>query len=465
MSKCSHHLPLVVHNVRIVNEGRVVEGELLVDEGGYIAEVTTSSLHLDAKRRYEVLDGKGQYLLPGVIDTHVHFRDPGFTHKGDIASESRAAVAGGVTSFCDMPNTKPQTTTRAALREKLALAAGRSHANYAFYLGATTENLDEIRACDPREVPAIKLFMGSSTGGMQLTQEEQLAPIFRDAPLLIATHCETDAIISENLARARAQYPEGIPFTEHARIRSTESCVKSVQLAQRLAREYRARLHVLHLSAAEELALFADPALRLEGRISCETCPHYLYFNEEDYRLYQWQIKCNPAIKSRADQQALIAALKSGVIRTIGTDHAPHLSSEKIKDYEHSPSGIPSIQYSLLLMLRLAEREGIGFPQVVELMSHAPARLFGIEKRGYIREGYHADLVFVASCPDGARLLNSRGNESLCGWSPYDGVESRYFIRRTVVNGQVAYCYTHGTQEPVGQALRFNGNERDGVFL
>lgn len=465
MSKCTHRLPLVIHNVQMVNEGRVSEGELLIDEGGYIAEVTTGSLSLDPSRRYEILDGKGNFLLPGVIDTHVHFRDPGFTQKGDIASESRAAVAGGVTSFCDMPNTRPQTTTRAALCDKLASAAGRAHANYAFYLGATVDNLDEIRACDPTQVPAIKLFMGSSTGNMQLTDDNQLAALFRDSPLLIATHCETDAMIAENLARAKAQYPEGIPFTEHARIRSTESCVKSIQLAQRLAREYRARLHVLHLSAADELKLFADPALRLEGRITCETCPHYLYFNDEDYRTLQWQIKCNPAIKTRADQAALIAAIKSGIIRTIGTDHAPHLTSEKIKDYEHSPSGIPSIQYSLLLMLRLAEREAISFPQIVELMCHAPARLFGIERRGYIREGYWADLVFVAPCLYGERPLNSRGNESRCGWSPFDDIDSRYFIRRTLVNGQVAYCYTHGIQEPAGQALRFNGNLRDGVFF
>lgn len=465
MSRCSHRLPLVIHNVKMVNEGQIVEGELLVDVGGYIAEVTTGSLSLNPNRRYEILDGKGQYLFPGVIDTHVHFRDPGFTHKGDIQTESCAAVAGGVTSFCDMPNTKPQTTTNEALRAKKASAAGRSHANYAFYLGATVDNLDEIRTCDPHEVPAIKLFMGSSTGGMQLTAEEQLAAVFRDAPILIATHCETDAIISQNLARAKAAYPNGIPFTEHARIRSTESCVESVKLAQHLAREYDARLHVLHLSAAEELSLFADPALRLAGRITCETCPHYLYFTDEDYRVYQWQIKCNPAIKGREDRAALIAALKSGIIHTIGTDHAPHLTTEKLKDYEHSPSGIPSIQYSLLLMLRLAEAEGIPFPRIAELMSHTPARLFGVEKRGYIREGYWADLVFVAPCLGGKRFMNSYGTESRCEWSPYEGLDSRYYIRRTLVNGQVAYCYTHGVQEAGGVPLTFNGNERNGRLL
>ena len=460
---CKHRLPLVIRNVRIVNEGTITEGALLIDAAGRIAQVSTGTLSLDPKRRYSLIDGKGQYLLPGVIDTHVHFRDPGFTHKGDIASESRAAVAGGVTSFCDMPNTNPQTTTMEALRAKQASAAGRTHANYAFYLGATSDNLDEIRHCDANIVPAIKLFMGSSTGGMQLTSEELVAAVFRESPLLIATHCETDSMIAEQLVAARLAFPQGIPFSEHAHIRSTASCVKSIQLAQRLAQTYSARLHVLHLSAAEELALFTDPKLRAEGKITCETCPHYLYFSDEDYDLLQWQIKCNPAIKGTGDRAALIEALKNGIIRTIGTDHAPHLVSEKLKDYEHSPSGIPSIQYSLLLMLNLAEREKIPFTQIVELMSHAPARLFGIEERGYIREGYFADLVFIAACEP--RPLNSRGAESKCEWSPYDGMRTNYFVRRTLVNGKAAYCYVHGVQEPAGQPLSFNANRRDGKFV
>ncbi len=459
---CKLRLPLIIRDVRMVNDGLITEGALLIDASGRIAQISTGDLSLDPKRRYDLIDAKGQYLLPGVIDTHVHFRDPGFTHKGDIATESRAAVAGGVTSFCDMPNTRPQTTTMTAVREKMASAAGRSCANYAFYLGASTDNLDEIRRCDANIVPAIKLFMGSSTGGMQLSSAELLEGVFRESPLLIATHCETDSTIAENLEKARKAFPQGIPFSEHAHIRSTASCVESVKLAQSLAQRHNARLHVLHLSAAEELALFTDPKLRADGKITCETCPHYLYFSDEDYDLLQWQIKCNPAIKSTKDRAALITALKSGIIRTIGTDHAPHLVSEKLKDYEHSPSGIPSIQYSLLLMLNLAQREKIPFPTIVELMSHAPARLFGIEGRGYIREGYFADLVFVTECTP--RPINSRGTESKCEWSPYDGMRTQYFIRRTLVNGKAADCYIHGVQEPAGMPLTFNANQRDGKF-
>lgn len=460
---CKLRLPLVIRNVRIVNEGTITEGALLVDASGRIAQVSTGDLSLDSKQRYDLIDAKGQYLFPGVIDTHVHFRDPGFTQKGDIVSESRAAVAGGVTSYCDMPNTKPQTTSMEAVHAKLALAAGRSCANYAFYLGATVDNLDEIRRCDANIVPAIKLFMGSSTGGMQLTAADTLEAVFRESPLLIATHCETDSMIADKLNAARLAFPQGIPFSEHAHIRSIASCVESVKLAQRLAQTYHARLHVLHLSAAEELVLFTDERLRAEGKITCETCPHYLYFSDEDYDLLQWQIKCNPAIKGTRDRAALIEALRSGLIRTIGTDHAPHLVSEKLKDYEHSPSGIPSIQYSLLLMLNLAEREQLPFPTIAELMSHAPARLYGIEGRGYIREGYFADLVFVDECEP--RPINSRGAESKCEWSPYDGMRTRFFIRRTLVNGKSAYCYVHGVQEPVGIPLTFNANRRDGKFV
>ncbi|MGP1362744.1 MAG: dihydroorotase [Bacteroides sp.] len=458
---CKRPLPLVIHDVRLVNEGNIVEANLVVDKDGRISQISQNSVSLNPKLRYSEINGRGEFLLPGVIDTHVHFRDPGYTHKGDIESESRAAVAGGITSYCDMPNTNPQTTSLAAVHEKLKHAAGRSYANFAFYLGASKDNLDEIRRCDPRIVPGIKLFMGSSTGGMQLTTTSYLNEIFKESPLIIATHCETDSIIAENLAKARKAFSNGIPFTEHARIRSTQSCVASVALAQTLAKENDARLHVLHLSAAEELELFRNLEPQYRSKITCETCPHYLYFNEADYDLLQWQIKCNPAIKTASDQHALLEAIKTGVIQTIGSDHAPHLVTEKLKDYEHSPSGIPSIQYSLILMLNLARREQIPFTQIVELMAHTPAKLFGIVDRGFIREGYYADLVFV--CEESkSRPIKSRSAESKCDWSPYDTMNTSFFIRRTLVNGAIAYCYTHGIQQPaVGTHLVFNGNLRD----
>lgn len=460
---CKRRVPLVLRDVRIVNEGTVREGAVLIDVSGRIEQISSGNLSLDRLQRYEVVEANGQYLFPGVIDTHVHFRDPGFTHKGDLQSESRAAVAGGVTSYCDMPNTKPQTTTMQAVRDKLALASGRSYANYAFYLGASVDNLDEIRRCDANRVPAIKLFMGASTGGMQLTLEEVLSSVFRESPLLIATHCETDSIIAENLQTARASFPQGIPFSEHARIRSVASCVESVKLAQRLAESYQARLHVLHLSSLDEVALFADEKLRSEGKITCETCPHYLYFSDSDYGRLEWRIKCNPSIKAQSDRAALISALKSGIIRTIGTDHAPHLMCEKVTDYEHSPSGIPSIQYSLVLMLSLAEQENLSFPSIVELMSHAPSRLFGVQGRGYIREGYFADLVLVDRCSP--YLISSEGTESKCGWSPYDGLRMPFCVRRTLVNGRTAYSDINGVEEPFGMPLLFNANRRDGKFV
>lgn len=460
---CKHRLPFVVHNVRMVDQGRIREGALLVEKNGRIEQISDGHLSLDPRKRYFLIDGNGQYLLPGVIDTHVHFRDPGFTHKGDIETESRAAVAGGVTSFCDMPNTKPLTITREVLRDKYNAAAGRAYANYAFYLGASQDNLDEIRNCDPTMTPAIKLFMGASTGNMQLTDPQCLEALFRESPLLIAAHCETDAKIEQNLTAAKRQFPNGIPFTEHAHIRSTESCVESVKLAQQFAINNNARLHVLHLSAEEELALFRNLSEQNKGKITCETCPHYLYFSDEDYDLLQWQIKCNPAIKGTKDRAALIQAIQDGTIQTIGTDHAPHLVSEKLTDYLHSPSGIPSIQYSLVLMLELARREHIPFSQIVELMCHAPSRLFGVVDRGYLREGYFADLVFVAESE--SRVVNSRGAESRCEWSPYDGYQTHYFVRRTIVNGQVAYCYIHGAQDKHALPLNFNANRRDGKFL
>jgi dihydroorotase len=424
---------LLIKNARLVNEGRIRDGDLLIRDGR-IARIDSA---IGAEAGTAVIDAAGAWLLPGMIDDQVHFREPGLTHKGGIWSESRAAVAGGITSYMEMPNTLPPTVTLEALENKYAIAADKSLANYAFYLGATNDNLEVIRALPRGAAAGIKIFMGASTGNMLVDNEDTLSGIFRDAPALIVTHCESTPLIRQNLARALQQYGREIPVSEHPNIRSVEACYRSTQTAIALARRHQAPLHVLHLSTAREMELF-EPG-PLDGKlVTAEVCVHHLHFNSSDYERLGNRIKCNPAIKSPADQAALLAALKEGRLDIIATDHAPHTREEKaVSDYQKAPSGLPLVQDALLAALEFHHDGELSLEEIVLRTAHNPARRYGVVDRGFLREGGWADLVLVdtgrPTPVTRARVL------SQCGWSPFEGETFRSSIVATVVNGQVVY--------------------------
>ena len=427
-----------------------------------------------------VIDASGKYMIPGVIDEHVHFRDPGLTYKADVASESRAAVAGGVTSFMDMPNTVPQTTTQEFLQQKFDHAAEVSLANYSFYIGATNDNLSEVLRTDIGSVCGIKLFMGSSTGNMLVDSSEALETLFREAPCLIAAHCEDEAMIRRETARFRemAGKVEIAPNASiHPLVRSAEACYASSARAVELAAKTGAHLHVLHVSTARELELFRDDIPLTDKKITAETCPHYLCLDERDYETLGFRIKCNPAVKSLSDRMALLGALGSGRIDTIGSDHAPHLLEEKMTgDYFTSKSGFPSIQHTLELMLGLCcsghgssdlaghgsphlcgldgAAAALALPDVVRLMCHNPASLYRIDRRGFLREGYHADLVLLDL--DCERVLSDSDEFTKCGWTPYSGRKVRSKVTHTFVGGNLVYENGQFHDDVRGERLKFN---------
>ncbi len=438
---------ILITNARVANEGAVREGDVLV-RAGRIEKLAPAITADDVGR---VVDARGRYLLPGFIDDQVHFREPGLTHKADIATESAAAVAGGITGFMDMPNTVPNATTRPLLAEKYRLAEGRARANYAFYLGGTNDNLDEIRALQPGECCGVKVFMGASTGNMLVDDPVVLEKVFADCPTLIATHCEDTPMIRANEARFRAQYGEDVPFAAHPLIRSAEACWASSSLAVDLARRHGTRLHVLHLSTARELELF-EPGPLGGKRITAEACVHMLYLDDSAYASKGALVKCNPAIKTAADRAGLLAGLAEGRIAVIGTDHAPHTLEEKSGKYFAAPAGLPLVQHALLTLLEHVHDGTLPLELVVEKTSHAVAELFGIPERGYIREGYHADLVLVdheATTPVSRESVLSK-----CGWSPFEGQTFRSRIDMTFVNGQVAYEDGRVTEVVAGQRLQ-----------
>ncbi|MBR1513953.1 MAG: dihydroorotase [Bacteroidales bacterium] len=403
----------------------------------------------------QVIEAKGKYLIPGIIDEHVHFREPGMTHKADIYTESRAAVAGGVTSFMDMPNTIPQTTTQELLQQKFDLAAEKSLANYSFYLGATNDNLSEVVKTDPKTVCGIKLFMGSSTGNMLVDQNEVLVRLFRESPCLIAAHCEDEATIHANTVCSKDLASKGQVVLDagvHPFIRTTEACYRSSAKATDMAEKFGARLHVLHISTQKELSLFRNDIPLKDKKITAETCPHYLWFDEHDYESKSFAIKCNPAIKSHRDKTALLEALHNGLIDTIGTDHAPHLKSEKFTDdYFTSKSGFPSIQHSLDIMLEATNRE---LTLLVQLMCHNPAVLYQIDRRGFIREGYHADLALVDLSK--SYVISDKDEYAKCGWTPYDGLEVHSKVTHTFVNGNLVF--EDGVFHEGGRGMRLEFN-------
>ena len=426
----------LIHNATIVNEGRSVQGSVVI-EGDRIAEVLTYGKKLSVPCD-ETIDATGCCLLPGVIDDHVHFRDPGLTHKADILPESRAAAAGGVTSIMDMPNTNPLTTTLSALEQKFDLLNEKCIVNHSCYFGATNNNYTEFNQLDKHRVCGIKLFMGSSTGNMLVDKTNSLLNIFNGTDMLIATHCESQEIIKKNTEYYKKMFSDApeVPISKHPNIRSSAACYASTELAVRMASLAGARLHVLHVSTAKELQLFSDIPLE-EKHITAEACVAHLLYRQQDYKELGTRIKCNPSIKKQADRDALRNAVNTGVIDVIATDHAPHLLSEKEGGALKAMSGMPMIQFSLVSMLELAEKGIFSIETIVEKMCHAPAQIYGICDRGYVREGYKADLVLVSH---GDRWeVNSENILSKCGWSPLEGNSFRWKVERTFANGHLIY--------------------------
>lgn len=442
---------LILH-ATLINEGMRFPGSVLIKDGK-IDKILPSETDYQAD---ETIDATGMYLLPGVIDDHVHFRDPGLTHKADMVSESRAAAAGGVTSYFDMPNCKPQTTTLEALNAKSDDAATKSLVNYAFFLGATVENanmLSELK--DRHDIPGVKLFMGSSTGNMLVDEPDSLLQVFKNTPdgMVIMSHCEDTPTINSNAERLKSLYGEDPEVIHHPEIRDVECCYKSTALAVEMAQKTGARLHVAHMTTAKELELLEAVPYSSKKKITAEACIAHLYFTDEDYKTLGTRIKCNPSVKSAADRAALREALNNGKIDIIGTDHAPHLLSEKQGGCLKAASGMPMVQFSLVAMLELALQGVLTMEQVVRLMCHQPAELFQIQKRGFIREGYQADLVLVK--PAVEWTLRQEDILSKCGWSPLEGQTFHHQIEYTFCNGIKVYQQGKVLEGSHGQSLRF----------
>ena len=436
----------------LVNEGRLFDGSIVVEDSR-IAKIIEGNHTPDASYD-EVIDASGCFVLPGIIDDHVHFREPGLTAKADIDTESQAAAAGGVTTYFDMPNTVPQTTTLDALEEKYALGAEKSHVNYAFFFGATNDNVALFSQLDKRRVPGIKLFMGSSTGNMLVDRQEALDQIFASADMPIMVHCEDTGIINRNMAAAKEKYGDDPNVTHHPEIRSTEACYESTQLAVTLAKKHHARLHVAHITTARELELFGD-----DPHITAEATVSHLFFCDRDYSLLGTRIKCNPAIKSERDREALREALNDGRISVIGTDHAPHLLSQKEGGCAKAASGMPMVQFSLVTMLELVDQGVLSLERLVELMCHHPATLFCVRHRGFLREGYQADIVLVR--PNTGWTVTKELILSKCGWSPMEGHMYLWRVERTLCNGHTVWQQGRVDTSYIGQPVEFSAKRTD----
>lgn len=441
----------LIHQALIINEGRSFVGSVLL-EGACIAQIFEGPVPQEVLTGSQVLDATGKWLLPGVIDGHVHFREPGLTHKADLLTETRAALAGGVTSFMEMPNTLPQTTTVQVWEEKMELAASKSLANYSFYLGATNENLSELEKADYQRVCGIKVFMGSSTGNMLVGQQKALEGIFRTVPCIVGVHAESESIIQANKARYLEAVGGDLPISYHPLIRSAEACYASSATAVNLATQFGTRLHILHLTTARELDLFDAKPLK-DKKITAEVCVPHLWFDDRDYAYRGNSIKCNPAIKTEQDKLELRRGLRTGKLDVIATDHAPHLWAEKQGNCLTAASGSPSVQFSLPLMLELVKEEVFTKEMVVEKMCHAPAELYRIDRRGFIRKGYFADLVLVN--PNEQWILTGERILSKCGWSPYEEQVFRTNVLKTWVNGALAYDEGQFSEGRTATELRF----------
>jgi dihydroorotase len=442
---------ILIRNAKIVNEGEIFEGDLLI-EGDTIVEIAESISPKSPSVR--IIDAEGNYLIPGAIDDQVHFREPGLTHKGDIESESRAAVAGGITSFIEQPNTVPNAVTQQALADKYEIAAEKSFANYGFMFGATNDNLEEVLKTDPKTVPGIKIFLGSSTGNMLVDNEAVLEKIFSSTPMLIAVHCEDEATIKANLEKYKEQFGDDIPVEYHPLIRSAEACYISSSKAVALAKKTGARLHVFHLSTAKEMELFTNKIPLEEKQITAEVCVHHLWFSDEDYKTKGNFIKWNPAVKTDDDRKALWEALLDDRIDIIATDHAPHTLEEKKQSYLKAPSGGPLVQHAVVALFEAHHQGKISIEKIVEKMSHNPAKIFKIEKRGFIREGYFADLAIInIGLPWNVKKENILYK---CGWSPFEGYSFKSRITHTFVNGELVYQNGKVKDVRKGQRLLFN---------
>lgn len=429
-------MKILIKDATVINEGLNFKGSVLISDDKIekiFPYAVPGNLDVNSIR---VINAKGLYLIPGVIDDHVHFREPGFTHKGDISTESRAAVAGGVTSFMEMPNTNPQTVTRDLLEKKYNRAMEVSLANYSFYIGATNDNLSEILNTEPSNVCGVKVFMGSSTGDMLVNDEKILLEIFKNSPSVVVAHCEDEKTIQNNIKKVRDKYGDNVPFHMHPRIRSTEACFRSSSKAVSLASKLNTRLHILHLSTAREMELFSPGPVK-DKNITAEVCVHHLWFDDRDYSSMGSRIKWNPAIKTRKDKEALWEALLNDRIDVIATDHAPHTMEEKDNSYFHASSGGPMVQHSLAAMLEMSRRGIITVAKVVQKMCHAPADLFRVDRRGYIREGYYADLVLIN--PNENWVVSSDNIMYKCGWSPFEGREFSHKVVSTFVNGREVF--------------------------
>ena len=442
---------LLIRNATIINEGASYKGSVLI-KNERIDKIYTDRVPEEISNRSQIIDANDLYLIPGVIDDQVHFREPGLTHKGDIQSESRAAIAGGVTSYMEMPNTNPQTITLDAWKQKNELAHGKSFANYAFYLGATNDNLDELKKADSKNLCGIKIFMGASTGNMLVDDKKALQAIFAEVDMLIATHCEKESIIRENIEKYTKEFGEDIPIKYHPLIRSAEACYESSAEAIELADRYGARLHVLHLSTGQEMRLFDAKPLS-KKKITAEVCVHHLWFTDEDYERFGSRIKWNPAVKTERDRHDLRQALLEGKLDVIATDHAPHTLEEKEGGALKAASGGPLVQHSLQMMMQLVSDNIFSKEQVVEKLCHAPAKLFGVKDRGFIREGYFADLVLVD--PNKPYTVSSDNILYKCGWSPLERETLSSSINTTILNGKVVFHNGEVMGEPSGQVLEF----------
>ena len=442
---------VLIKNAKIVNEGNIFEGDVLI-EGEFITEIAENISHKSSD--CQVFDAEGNYLIPGVIDDQVHFREPGLTHKGTIATESRAAIAGGITSFIEQPNTIPNAVTQELLEQKYEIASQTSYANYSFMMGGTNDNLEEILKTNPRNVAGIKLFLGSSTGNMLVDNEAALEKIFSSTKMLIAVHCEDEGTIKSNLSNYKAEYGEDIPVEFHHLIRSEEACYLSSSKTIALAKKTGARLHVFHLSTAKEMELFTNKIPLEEKQITAEVCIHHLWFTNEDYKTKGNFIKWNPAVKTATDREALWKALLDDTIDVIATDHAPHTLEEKSESYLKAPSGGPLVQHAVVAMFEAYHQGKISIEKIVEKMAHNPAKIFKIEKRGFIKEGYYADLAIVDSgLPWNVKKENIFYK---CGWSPFEGTTFKSRITHTFVNGQLVYHNFNFKDIQAGQRLLFN---------
>ena len=439
----------LIRNALIINEGKIFLADVFI-QNGLIAQIG-QSLEVQAD---ESIDAEGKYLMPGIIDDQVHFREPGLTHKGELYTESKAAVAGGITSFMEMPNTKPQTLTQELLEQKYQRAKEVSLANYSFFMGASNDNLEEVLKTDPKNVGAIKIFMGSSTGNMLVDDKSVLENIFEKSKMLIAVHCEDEATIQQNTAHYKSIYGEDVPIEMHPKIRSDEACYKSSSMAIELAKKHDTRLHVFHLSTAKEMELFRNDIPLEEKRITAEVCIHHLWFDDSQYADKGTHIKWNPAVKSKADKEAVFEALLDDRIDIIATDHAPHTLEEKNNTYFNAPSGGPLVQHALVAMLELYHQGKIRLEKIVEKMCHAPAICFQVENRGFIREGYAADLVLVEI--DNPWEVKKDNILYKCAWSPFEGNTFKSRVTHTWVNGHLAYQNGSFDESQKGHRLTFD---------